>query len=137
METADYTGRKRGRPRKVKEAEPESEPEPEVKYITRDGSTHIYSVSNVSGIQVTLEIVGEECWVQVRLGDSNGTELKQKKYRKGETDTWEIADSAFIRLGFPSAARLKVNGIPIDEAHFAGSNPVNFQFNLVTAEQEG
>jgi hypothetical protein len=116
--------------------EEESDPLPEVKFITRDGSTVIYSVSNVPSIQLTLEVIGQDCWVQVKQGGSNGTELKQGMYHQGDTESWELAESVYIRLGYPAAARLTVNGIKVEEEHFSGSNPVNFQFNLVTGEQD-
>lgn len=118
------------------EPEPPSAPEPELTFVTKDGSTYIYNVSHADQIKLELDVVGARCWVQVKKGSSGGEEIRQTEYKQGDTDVWELDDSIYIRLGFPPAAKLKVNGLEVDADHLNIENPTNFQFNLVQSETQ-
>lgn len=107
-------------------------PDPDLQYVTTDGTTHIYNVTNASSILLELSMTESDCWVWVKKGGSDGEELAQKTYRKGETVSWEVEDSAYIRLGFPRGVSLKVNGIDVEKERLNTENPINLQFNLLS-----
>jgi len=107
-------------------------PDPELLYVTTDGTTHIYNVTNAASVVLELSMTESDCWVWVKKGGSDGEEIAQKTYRKGETITWEVEDSAYIRLGFPRGVTLKVNGIAVEKERLNTENPINLQFNLLT-----
>lgn len=109
----------------------ETPPEPELVYVTTDGTTHIYNLTNASSVVLELTVTEAECWVWVKKGGNDGEEIAQKTYKQGETLTWEIDDSAYIRLGYPFGVELKVNGIAIEKDKLSTKNPVNLQFNLL------
>jgi cytoskeletal protein RodZ len=113
------------------EPDPASEPEPELTFAATDGSTHVYTVTNADMIRLELRLPNGRCWVQVNEGSSDGKQLTARTYNQGETEIFEVADSLYIRLGYPRAAELRVNGIQVDSEKLSGQNPVNFQFNLV------
>jgi transcriptional regulator with XRE-family HTH domain len=113
------------------EPEPEPEREPTLTFAATDGSTHVYTVTNADRIRLELRLPNGRCWVQVKEGSGDGKEIVARNYNQGETEIFEVADSLYIRLGYPRAAELWVNGIQVDADKLSGENPVNFQFNLV------
>src|SRR5690606_34094864 len=115
------------------EMEPENEPEPEpvVKLVSTDQVTYIYNVSNTDMLQIDMEIVGDECWVQVKRDNNNGEDfVPAAMYYKEQTEQFEVPHSLWIRLGRPNAASIIINGQSIDDI-LNTSNPRNIQINLV------
>ena len=124
-------------PQPEPEPVPEPEPEPELTFAATDGSTHVYTMTNAESLKLELRFPNGRCWIQVKEGSDSGREIIQKTYNQGESGTWEVANSLYVRLGNPRAAEVRLNGIQIDPAKLLVDNPVNFQFNLVKPDGEG
>ncbi|CAM3360609.1 helix-turn-helix domain-containing protein [Marinicrinis lubricantis] len=120
------------------EQEPEQEPvqEVEVSYVGTDSSTYIYTINNTKELSVEFIAANGECWAQVKSGNSNGEVLVEKKYNKGEQETFTAQNSLWIRMGNPSAVQIKVNGKLIEEEKLKESSPWNIQLNLSNSATE-
>lgn len=116
--------------------EPEPVPEPELTFVATDGSTHIYTLTGANSTKLELHLPNGDCWVQVVKGSNEGEEITQNTYRKGDSDSWEVEGSLYIRLGNPRAATISVNGIEVEPDKLQSANPTNFQFNLVSSQSE-
>lgn len=114
----------------VKEPEP---PAPIVAFISTEGDTDLYTAHNVDKSLVEMKVIGDACWVELRIGDGNGKALTSKVYKKGETAVWELDGGMWIRMGAPPALELKVNGVVLNTSGF--TNPHNVQVNLLKDEQ--
>ncbi len=121
------------------EPESEPEPEPEVAYVNQDGSSYIYSVSNVEQLEIELAFPNGDCYVVAREGDSNGTPIEiqasNNMYRQNDTDNIVSDNSVWIRFGKPSSAEIRVNGVLLEEENLKASNPWNVQINLVKSDE--
>lgn len=91
---------------------------------TADGET-VYSVTGAAAVEVTVQLNGR-CWVQVQV-DSRQTH--QGTYAYGQEITVDGTRSVWVRLGYPPAARLTVNGIEIAGLR-EQTLPYNYNFIL-------
>lgn len=77
---------------------------------TRDGETR-YTVSGTPQVEVSVHLSGR-CWVLILV---DGRETHSGNYTGGQNITVTGEKSVWIRLGYPPAARLLVNGVEIEE----------------------
>lgn len=115
----------------------EAPPEPDLQYVTTDGDTHIYTLTNADQVRLELTVVQGECWISVKEGNSEGTELFQGKLYADDVRSWEASSSLYIRLGYPLSSQIEVNGIAIEEEKMNSKNPMNYQINLGQQESNG
>lgn len=89
-----------------------------------------YAVTGSPKLNIQLKITGNECWIRVDSlsADSKKSMLKQKLYKNGDTDTFELDSSAYLNIGAASAVELTVNGTVI--AVGDTPNPKRLQLNL-------
>ncbi len=113
-----------------KPKEEDTPDEPVVTFVNTDKSTDVYSASRASKLLVELKVTGKSgCWIEVKKGTHTGKQLAYRTYKQGETATWDIDDSVWIRMGNPSAVELKINGQTIDTSQ--ATKPKNIQVDLV------
>lgn len=65
------------------------------------------------------------CWVEARRGDSGGEVLVADAFDAGDTPGF-TESAIWIRLGYPAAATITVNGVPLPPV--PGTGPFNIEF---------
>ncbi|PYI50434.1 helix-turn-helix domain-containing protein [Paenibacillus flagellatus] len=101
--------------------EPAKPPQTPVVTLARtEKNIDYYTATNADKLTVQLKIVGEECWLQINKVVPATAERKQERqvieeklYKKGDTREWVSDESVYLNVGFPPAAELLVNGVPI------------------------
>ncbi|RKN86455.1 helix-turn-helix domain-containing protein [Paenibacillus ginsengarvi] len=95
-------------------------PTPVVTLARTDGNTDYYTVTNADKVSVLLKINGEECWLKIDKIVPATAERKQERqeieaklYKKGDTRDWTSDSGVFMRIGFPPAVEVVVNGTAI------------------------
>ncbi|MDF2662944.1 MAG: Xre family transcriptional regulator [Paenibacillus sp.] len=95
-------------------------PEPVVTFARSVGNIDYYTVTNADKLNVKLVINGEECWLSISKIIPATADRKQehqsiesKLYKKGDTRDWTSDQSVYLNIGFPPAAEITVNGVPI------------------------
>ncbi|MEF3304900.1 helix-turn-helix domain-containing protein [Paenibacillus sp. GYB003] len=93
---------------------------PVVTLAKTENNIDYYTVTNADKVDVQLKIIGEECWLKIDklVPAAEGRkqerqEIEQKLYKKGETRDWTSDSGVFMRVGFPPAAEVIVNGTAI------------------------
>ncbi|GAA3406516.1 helix-turn-helix domain-containing protein [Paenibacillus hodogayensis] len=93
---------------------------PVVTLARTENNIDYYTVTNADTLNVQLTIGGDECWLKIdRIVPATADrkaerqEIEQKLYKKGDTRDWTTDAGFFIRVGFPPAAQIVVNGTAI------------------------
>ncbi|MCR8630740.1 helix-turn-helix domain-containing protein [Paenibacillus radicis (ex Xue et al. 2023)] len=89
---------------------PPPAPKIEVKLVKSQSGTDYYSVSNADKLTIQMKVTGEACWVQIDSLGQNREVVEQGTYTNGKSQTWEVANSAFLIFGRSNAIELTVNG---------------------------
>src|SRR5690606_33776584 len=124
---------------KEEDPPPPPENEPVLTYTHTVNNVDHYTVSHIEKINVTLEVTGEECWLQIdkiipatEERKAERQVIEQKLYKKGDTRNWVSDQSVYMTVGLPPAAKVAVNGIPL-EFEYKGK-PKYIQINLEKTE---
>jgi cytoskeletal protein RodZ len=101
-----------------------------VQFSSSEKGVDNYTVTGAAKLDIQMKIVGTECWIQVdALTEGNKRVLqKQKLYKNGDTDAFNLDSSAFLNIGAASAVELKVNNTIITVGDTP--NPKKVQLNL-------
>ncbi|MDF2961751.1 MAG: Xre family transcriptional regulator [Paenibacillus sp.] len=89
---------------------PPPAPKIEVKLVKSQSGTDYYEVSNSDKLTIQMKVTGEACWVQVDSLGQKREVVEQGTYTNGNSQTWELANSAFLIFGRSNAVELSVNG---------------------------
>lgn len=89
---------------------PPPAPATEVKLVKSQSGTDYYTVSNTDKLTIQMKVTGEACWVQVDSLGQKREVVEQGTYTNGNSQTWELANSAFMIFGRSNAIELMVNG---------------------------
>jgi cytoskeletal protein RodZ len=113
------------------QATPPPQQTPVVTLSRSEGNVDYYTATNADTLTVQLTVTGEECWLSIdkivpATADRKQEKLliEQKLYKKGDTREWVSDASVYINVGFPPAAQLTVNGVPIDLGQVKASKKV-------------
>lgn len=94
---------------------------PVVTFVRTENNTDYYTATNTDKLNVQLKIVGAECWLKIdkivpatENRKQERQEIEQKLYANGDTRDWTSDSSVIMRIGFPPAAQVTVNGTAID-----------------------
>ncbi|MEW9697651.1 helix-turn-helix domain-containing protein [Paenibacillus sp. SI8] len=103
----------------------------QVKFISNEKGVDNYTIIGTPKLDIQMKITGSQCWIQVNaLTDTNakGDMLRQKLYKNGDSDSFQLTGSAYLNVGAASALELTVNGtvIPVGDT----PNPKRVQLNL-------
>ena len=105
-------------------------PAVQVKFNSNEKGVDNYTITGAANLNIQFKITGS-CWIAVNAltpeGDK-GPLLRQKLYKDGETDIFDLTSSAYLNVGAASALQLMVNGtlVPVGDT----PNPKRVQFNL-------
>ncbi|GFZ84278.1 transcriptional regulator [Paenibacillus marchantiophytorum] len=100
----------------------------QVKFSSNEKGVDNYIITGTANLNIQLKITGS-CWIRVDSLTEGGKDmLRQKLYKAGDTDTFDIATSAYLNVGAASAVELSVNGtvVPVGDT----PNPKRVQLNL-------
>ncbi|MGG1551208.1 helix-turn-helix domain-containing protein [Paenibacillus ferrarius] len=104
-------------------------PAVQVKFTSADKGVDNYAVTGAPKLSIQMTITGP-CWIRIDAVKSDGSKemLRQKLYNAGDTDTFELDNSAYLNVGAASALQLNVNGtlVPVGDT----PNPKRLQLNL-------
>lgn len=113
------------------EQTPPPQQTPVVTLARTEGNVDYYTATNADTLTVQLTVTGEECWLSIdkivpATADRKQERLliEQKLYKKGDSREWVSDASVYINVGFPPAAQLTVNGVPIDLGQVKASKKV-------------
>ncbi|UJF35403.1 helix-turn-helix domain-containing protein [Paenibacillus hexagrammi] len=102
----------------------------QVKFSANEKGVDNYTITGSQKLDIQLKITGAQCWIRIDELNANNQKsmLKQKTYKNGETDSFEIDGSSYLNIGAASAVELTVNGtvIPVGDT----PNPKRVQLNL-------
>ncbi len=101
---------------------PVDEPVKERKLTRISSDTHeiIYLLSGVEQKEIILSFTGN-CWMRI---EQDGRLIEEKTYRSGDTKNFGDSTETWLRLGYPPAASIKVNGFEIEDL-IQFTDPVN------------
>lgn len=101
-----------------------------VQFSSSEKGVDNYIITGAAKLDIQMKIVGTECWIQVdAVTEGNKRVLqKQKLYKNGDTDAFNLDSSAFLNIGAASAVELKVNNTIITVGDTP--NPKKVQLNL-------
>lgn len=104
-------------------------PAVQVKFSSNEKGVDNYTIIGTANLNIQLKINGS-CWIRVdSLSEGGGKEmLRQKLYKAGDTDSFDLTTSAYLNVGAASALELNVNGtvVPVGDT----PNPKRVQLNL-------
>lgn len=104
-------------------------PAVQVKFSSNEKGVDNYTITGTTNLNIQMKITGS-CWIRVdSLTEGGGKDmLRQKLYKAGDTDTFDLTGSAYLNVGAASALELNVNGtvIPVGDT----PNPKRVQLNL-------
>lgn len=93
---------------------------PVVAFDRTENNIDYYIATNADKLSVHLNIPGEECWLRIDKivpATANRKQerqvIEEKLYKKGDTRDWTSDTGVYLTIGFPPAAELVVNGIPV------------------------
>ncbi|MDF2644673.1 MAG: hypothetical protein K0Q73_478 [Paenibacillus sp.] len=108
---------------------PTTTPSIQVKFSSSEKGVDNYTITGASNLNIQMKIAGS-CWIRVdSLTETGGKEmLRQKLYKAGDTDSFDLTGSAYLNVGAASALELTVNGtiVPVGDT----PNPKRVQLNL-------
>lgn len=115
-------------------ATPKPSPKANVVFVKNEYGVDIYEVTNANQLNLSFEIIGEKCWIQVDEIDlTNKKNLqKQQVYLKGDKDQFTLFSSAYLNIGLASAVKLLINESEISFGDY--NNPKRIQLNLQKKE---
>ncbi len=89
-----------------------------------------FGINDVSQINISLEITGDACWLEVREDSRRGSKIKLAKevFQLGETLELYSREALFLKLGNPSAVKMTVNGQSINTG--SETKPRTFGFQI-------
>lgn len=105
-------------------------PAVQVKFSSNEKGVDNYIITGTANLNIQFKITGS-CWIAVNALTPEGEKgalLRQKLYNVGDTDTFDLASSAYLNVGAASALQLMVNGtlVPVGDT----PNPKRVQLNL-------
>ncbi|MZQ81519.1 DUF4115 domain-containing protein [Paenibacillus sp. 5J-6] len=104
-------------------------PAVQVKFSSNEKGVDNYIITGTANLNIQMKINGS-CWIRVdALTDGGGKDmLRQKLYKAGDTDAFDLTSSAYLNVGAASALELTVNGtvVPVGDT----PNPKRVQLNL-------
>ena len=105
-------------------------PAVQVKFSSNEKGVDNYIITGTANLNIQFKITGS-CWIAVNALTPEGEKgalLRQKLYNIGDTDTFDLASSAYLNVGAASALQLMVNGtlVPVGDT----PNPKRVQLNL-------
>jgi cytoskeletal protein RodZ len=107
--------------------EPISEQKASITLESQQGSLYNYVLSGGEKITVKIKATNDRCWFGV--GEAKGKNYKEEgTLQKGQEKVVELGQTAFVRLGKPSAVELTFNGAPVDTSKLKLST--NFQVKI-------
>lgn len=99
---------------------PPPAPIPVVTLARTENNVDYYVATNADKLSVQLKIGGEECWLRIdkivpptENRKQERQVIEEKLYKKGDARDWTSDSSVYLTVGFPPAAEITVNGIPI------------------------
>ncbi|TMV52361.1 helix-turn-helix domain-containing protein [Paenibacillus mesophilus] len=99
---------------------PPPAPIPVVTLARTENNVDYYVATNADKLSVQLKIGGEECWLRIdkiipptENRKQERQVIEEKLYKKGDVRDWTSDSSVYMTVGFPPAAEIVVNGIPI------------------------
>ncbi|MFD0698314.1 helix-turn-helix domain-containing protein [Paenibacillus sp. GCM10027628] len=110
---------------------PTPTPAVQVKFSSSEKGVDNYTITGTSKLDIQMKITGAQCWIQVNALTDTGVKgdmLRQKLYKNGDTDSFDLTSSAYLNVGAASALELTVNGtvVPVGDT----PNPKRVQLNL-------
>ncbi len=100
-----------GDPNEEENGRPDVEPPAEeLVLVSRNDGEHLYTLLHAEEKEIRFEFTAR-CWVQVI---QDGRNVQEKNFNPGETFRLGDGEETRIRLGFPSGARIFVNGMEVD-----------------------
>ncbi|NOV03098.1 helix-turn-helix domain-containing protein [Paenibacillus planticolens] len=104
-------------------------PAVQVKFSSNEKGVDNYTITGTANLKIQMKITGS-CWIRVDALSDGGAKdmLRQKLYKEGDTDTFDLTSSAYLNVGAASALELNVNGtvVPVGDT----PNPKRVQLNL-------
>lgn len=82
----------------------------ELVLVSQNGGEHVYMLRHAEEKEIRFEFTAR-CWVQVI---QDGRNVQEKNFNPGETFRLGGGEKTRIRLGFPSGARITVNGMEVE-----------------------
>jgi hypothetical protein len=109
---------------------PTPTPKVSVVFVKNENGVDLYDVTNAAQLNLSFEIIGERCWIQVDQIDSTNLKIlqKQKVYVLGDKDSFTLNSSGFMNIGVASAVKININDTEILFGDY--NNPKRIQFNL-------
>jgi cytoskeletal protein RodZ len=108
---------------------PPPAPKPEVKFVKNQNGIDYYTVTNADKLTIETKITGDVCWISIdSLGEKREKVEKGKNFNNGETQTWDVPNSAFLVFGRSNAVELNVNGTIVTVGN--DSNAKRIQLDL-------
>ncbi|OCT13753.1 hypothetical protein A8709_19425 [Paenibacillus pectinilyticus] len=105
-------------------------PTVQVKFTSTEKGVDNYMITGTANLNIQFKITGS-CWIALNAMTPEGEKgalLRQKLYNAGDTDTFDLATSAYLNVGAASTLQLMVNGtlVPVGDT----PNPKRIQLNL-------
>jgi cytoskeletal protein RodZ len=101
----------------------------QVKFSSNEKGVDNYTITGTANLNIQMKITGS-CWIRVDALTEGGSKdmLRQKLYKTGDTDVFDLTTSAYLNVGAASALELTVNGtvVPVGDT----PNPKRVQLNL-------
>ena len=94
--------------------------EPKITIVNSDSNETVYLLSGVEQKQIIMNFSGR-CWVRI---EQEGTLVEEANYANGDSRQLGDALETRIRLGYPAAVDIRVNGIELEGLAGVG-NPIN------------
>lgn len=101
----------------------------EVKLTDSVRGTDTYTITNAAKLTIVMKIKGDACWYQLDSLGASRTVVEQNTFIQGQPDkTFELQNSAFLKVGKSNAVEIIINGTPIVVGD--QPNPKGIQLNL-------
>lgn len=129
---ASFTPSPGSSPKPTPEPTPTPTPQPKVEFVRSEGGTDYYVANGTDTLKIEVSGTGtRECWIGLESPVS--TTLVQFNLKAGETREWELQDPAYMVLGAPAEAQLKVNDTEINVGD--SYNPKRIQIDFAEGTQ--
>ncbi|MCD1257749.1 helix-turn-helix domain-containing protein [Paenibacillus athensensis] len=109
---------------------PTPTPAVSVQFVSSEKNVDTYAVTGSDKLNIQLKITGAQCWIQVDAltADNKRVMQKQKLYKNGDSDSFELDSSAYLNIGAASTVELNVNGVVVTVGDTP--NPKKVRLNL-------
>lgn len=112
---------------------------PAVTFARTENNVDYYLATNADSLKVELKIAGEECWLRIDKVIPATADKKQERqlieeklYKKGDAREWVSDQSVYVNVGFPPAAQLTVNGVPVPLGEVKAAKKVQIELQKPT-----